>query len=132
MLRFKFSKRGWYLLTIISTSFFVFSINDRVNAVPLDSILNQLIEKVLGVNLNSAGEGNNAGTYPSPEMVPEQTPYYPSLPQAQPQFSQPYPYFPPQSPAQPMNSPQTQPLFLYNPVYMMLQSSPPAIINNNR
>ncbi len=81
--------------------------------------------------MNSAGEGNNTETYQSPETVPqEQTPYYPSLPQAQaqPQFSQPYPYVPQQSPVQPMNSPQTQPLFIYNPVYMMPQSSPPAII----
>ena len=138
MLRLQSSKRGWYLLTVISTSFFIFSINDRANAIPLEPILNQLIEKVLGINMNqsypltvSAGAGDSTGTYPSssPGTVPqEQTPSYPNYPQTQqpyPQQQYPQQSYPqqqyPQQPYYPQSPYQQQP---YSPAPYPQQSYP--------
>jgi len=134
------------ILSVPISSILLFS--EKSEAIPLEPILNQLIERVLGINSSSSyppsvPPGDSSGGYQSPETVPQaQNPSYSNYPQTQqsypqqqyPQQSYPQqylqqPYYP-QSPYPQQQYPQqsmpTQP-FIYNPVFMI----PPQVNNFN-
>jgi hypothetical protein len=132
MLKYRFV----YSLTSFTLSAFsLFLVIPKAEAIPLEPILNQLIEKVLGINMNpaytvSAGGGDTTSTYPSssPGAVPqEQTPSYSNYPQTQqsyPQQQYPQQSYPQQYPQQPYYPQSPYPQQPYFPTPYPQQSYP--------
>jgi hypothetical protein len=133
-----FKTRFVYCLSGLSLSIVsVLLVSPKAEAIPLEPILNQLIEKVLGINLNqsypltvSAGGGDNTATYPSSSPVTqplEQNPSYSNYPQTQqsyPQQQYPQQSYPQQYPQQPYYPQSPYPQQSYSPAPYPQQSYP--------